>query len=227
MSIDEQLKGLSSHTPAMDASDNVAAVGSRHGSINEASPYPATITEGFLWLGDHKHASTDGVMRDLKITHVVDAAHDDPAGEIRRGQYSDLTYLVIRVNDDESSDLTAAFADSHRFINECRAASGRCLVHCKAGKSRSVSLVVHHLVAVARRSPTRGRGRPPRGPRRADPRLPRAAARGAAPRRRADHRRTLARAAPAARQTELAHERRLRRRVSARAYGMDAPVSPP
>ena len=71
MSIDEQLKGLSSHTPAMDASDNVAAVGSRHGSINEASPYPATITEGFLWLGDHKHASTDGVMRDLKITHVV------------------------------------------------------------------------------------------------------------------------------------------------------------
>ena len=75
------------------------------------------------------------------------AAHDDPAGEIRRGQYPDLTYLVIRVNDDESSDLTAAFADSHRFINECRAASGRCLVHCKAGKSRSVSLVVHHLVA--------------------------------------------------------------------------------
>ena len=147
MSIDEQLKGLSSHTPAMDASDNVAAVGSRHGSINEASPYPATITEGFLWLGDHKHASTDGVMRDLKITHVVDAAHDDPAGEIRRGQYPDLTYLVLRVNDDESADLTAAFADSHRFINECRAASGRCLVHCKAGKSRSVSLVVHHLVA--------------------------------------------------------------------------------
>ena len=147
MSIDEQLKGLSSHTPAMDASDNVAAVGSRHGSVHEPSPYPATITEGFLWLGDHKHASTDGVMRDLKITHVVDAAHDDPAGEIRRGQYPDLTYLTIRVNDDESSDLTAAFADSHRFINECRAASGRCLVHCKAGKSRSVSLVVHHLVA--------------------------------------------------------------------------------
>ena len=122
MSIDEQLKGLSSHTPAMDASDNVAAVGSRHGSMHEASPYPATITEGFLWLGDHKHASTDGVMRDLKITHVVDAAHDDPAGEIRRGQYPDLTYLVLRVNDDESSDLTAAFADSHKFINECRAA---------------------------------------------------------------------------------------------------------
>ena len=68
MSIDEQLKGLSSHTPAMDASDNVAAVGSRHGSINEASPYPATITEGFLWLGDHKHASTDGVMRSTPRT---------------------------------------------------------------------------------------------------------------------------------------------------------------
>ena len=79
MSIDEQLKGLSSHTPAMDASDNVAAVGSRHGSINEASPYPATITEGFLWLGDHKHASTDGVMRDLKITHVVDACLWSPS----------------------------------------------------------------------------------------------------------------------------------------------------
>ena len=84
MSIDEQLKGLSSHTPAMDASDNVAAVGSRHGSINEASPYPATITEGFLWLGDHKHASTDGVMRDLKITHVVDARLFALDGHLRR-----------------------------------------------------------------------------------------------------------------------------------------------
>ena len=135
MSIDEQLKGLSSHTPAMDASDNVAAVGSRHGSVHEPSPYPATITEGFLWLGDHKHASTDGVMRDLKITHVVDAAHDDPAGEIRRGQYPDLTYLVVRVNDDESSDLTAAFAGSWITYAPLRTPStlvlGRCTSFCR------------------------------------------------------------------------------------------------
>ena len=124
MSIDEQLKGLSSHTPAMDASDNVAAVGSRHGSINEASPYPATITEGFLWLGDHKHASTDGVMRDLKITHVVDAAHDDPAGEIHCSyeycglscDYHSLKEVVTNVTwplrESRASDLSAR-ADEH------------------------------------------------------------------------------------------------------------------
>ena len=183
--------------PAMDAA-TMAAVGSRHGSINEACPYPATITEGFLATRKPRTRPTACATSRSRTSSTP--RRDDPAGN-PRGQYPDLTYLVLRVNDDESSDLTAAFADSHRRqrVPRIGAASS-----CKAGKSRSVSLVVHHLVADGATLADAWRRRR-RGPRRGRSRLSRAAvqSRGAAPRRRADHRRDARAHAGAA--AELAH----------------------
>merc|ERR1711971_1351686 len=55
--------------------------------------------------------------------------------------------------EDEKDDknailLSQVFTESSNFIHECLINGGKVLVHCKAGKSRSVSLVVAYLMVV-------------------------------------------------------------------------------
>ncbi|XP_070634615.1 dual specificity protein phosphatase 22 isoform X5 [Bos indicus] len=59
-----------------------------------------------------------------------------------------VKYLCIPAADSPSQNLTRHFKESIKFIHECRLQGEGCLVHCLAGVSRSVTLVVAYIMTV-------------------------------------------------------------------------------
>ncbi|KAM7387753.1 hypothetical protein PAMP_023972 [Pampus punctatissimus] len=63
----------------------------------------------------------------------------------------DMTYLCISAADHSKQNLMQYFRDSIMFIHESRMKGEGCLVHCVAGVSRSVTLVVAYIMTVTGR----------------------------------------------------------------------------
>ncbi|XP_021566110.1 dual specificity protein phosphatase 22 [Carlito syrichta] len=59
-----------------------------------------------------------------------------------------VKYLCIPAADSPSQNLTRHFKESIKFIHECRLRGEGCLVHCLAGVSRSVTLVIAYIMTV-------------------------------------------------------------------------------
>ena len=73
------------------------------------------------------------------VTHVVVAT----AAPKQRGS---AATLHVPLDDVASQPLAAALALTTPFLAEARRSRGRVLVHCKAGVSRSVALVIGYLI---------------------------------------------------------------------------------
>ena len=56
-----------------------------------------------------------------------------------------LRYMVLPVFDDPEEDIARFFHESSRYIGKARRKGG-VLVHCFAGQSRSVALVLAYLI---------------------------------------------------------------------------------
>ncbi|XP_066862969.1 dual specificity protein phosphatase 22 isoform X4 [Kogia breviceps] len=77
-----------------------------------------------------------------KVTHIL-SVHDSA-----RPTLEGVKYLCIPAADSPSQNLTRHFKESIQFIHECRLRGEGCLVHCLAGVSRSVTLVVAYIMTV-------------------------------------------------------------------------------
>ncbi|XP_064409446.1 dual specificity protein phosphatase 22-B isoform X1 [Latimeria chalumnae] len=74
------------------------------------------------------------------VTHIL-SIHDAACPMLE-----EKTYLCIPAADSPSQNLTKHFKESIKFIHECRLRDEGCLVHCLAGVSRSVTLVVAYMM---------------------------------------------------------------------------------
>ncbi|XP_028300630.1 dual specificity protein phosphatase 22-B-like isoform X1 [Gouania willdenowi] len=74
-----------------------------------------------------------------------------PSWSVNNDCGQDKTYLCIRAADHSKHNLTQYFRESIVFIHECRLRGEGCLVHCVAGVSRSVTLVVAYVMTVTGR----------------------------------------------------------------------------
>uniref|UniRef100_A0A8B9PWA2 Dual specificity phosphatase 22 n=1 Tax=Apteryx owenii TaxID=8824 RepID=A0A8B9PWA2_APTOW len=59
-----------------------------------------------------------------------------------------VKYLCIPAADSPSQNLARHFRESIKFIHECRLTGEGCLVHCLAGVSRSVTLVIAYIMTI-------------------------------------------------------------------------------
>lgn len=98
-----------------------------------------------LYLGNIKDAQDKDLLETHNITHVL-SIHDTAAPVLE-----DITYLCISASDHSKQNLVQYFKDSFIFIHECRMKGAGCLVHCVAGVSRSVTLVVAYIMTVTGR----------------------------------------------------------------------------
>ncbi|XP_015450309.1 dual specificity protein phosphatase 22 isoform X4 [Pteropus alecto] len=64
------------------------------------------------------------------------------------GMNKGVKYLCIPAADSPSQNLSRHFKESIKFIHECRLSGEGCLVHCLAGVSRSVTLVIAYIMTV-------------------------------------------------------------------------------
>ncbi|KAJ8395532.1 hypothetical protein AAFF_G00032660 [Aldrovandia affinis] len=95
-----------------------------------------------LYLGNFKDARDREQLARNNITHIL-SIHDSAAPLLQ-----EMTYLCIPAADLPTQDLTRHFKDSITFMHESRLKGEGCLVHCLAGVSRSVTLVVAYIMTV-------------------------------------------------------------------------------
>uniref|UniRef100_A0A5F9C5N0 Dual specificity phosphatase 22 n=1 Tax=Oryctolagus cuniculus TaxID=9986 RepID=A0A5F9C5N0_RABIT len=124
-----------------------------------------------LYIGNFKDARDAEQLSKNKVTHIL-SVHDSARpmlempdlhvlemeepqsspvlpphsahGKWRQG----VKYLCIPAADSPSQNLTRHFKESIKFIHECRLQGEGCLVHCLAGVSRSVTLVIAYIMTV-------------------------------------------------------------------------------
>uniref|UniRef100_A0A8D1WG06 JNK pathway associated phosphatase n=1 Tax=Sus scrofa TaxID=9823 RepID=A0A8D1WG06_PIG len=95
-----------------------------------------------LYIGNFKDARDAEQLSKNKVTHIL-SVHDSA-----RPMLEGVKYLCIPASDSPSQNLTRHFKESIQFIHECRLRGEGCLVHCLAGVSRSVTLVVAYVMTV-------------------------------------------------------------------------------
>lgn len=101
---------------------------------------PCEIQEG-LYLGSIGAAYNKDELLKLKITHILSVAN-----MVESAYPSDFRYKQIEVRDSTDVDLEEHFDECFAFIDEARQSVGAVLVHCFAGRSRSVTVVVAYLM---------------------------------------------------------------------------------
>ncbi|KAG8434962.1 hypothetical protein GDO86_013067 [Hymenochirus boettgeri] len=102
-----------------------------------------------LYLGDALMARDKGALREMGITHILNAASG--RFQINTGQefYRDLKieFYGIEAYDDPNFDLSSHFNAAAHFIKAgLQSSHGRVFVHCAMGISRAASLVLAFLM---------------------------------------------------------------------------------
>ncbi|XP_061878687.1 dual specificity protein phosphatase 22-B isoform X1 [Entelurus aequoreus] len=95
-----------------------------------------------LYLGNFRDARDREQLARNNITHIL-SIHDTAAPILQ-----EMTYLCISAADLPTQNLTQHFKQSITFMHESRMKGEGCLVHCLAGVSRSVTLVVAYIMTV-------------------------------------------------------------------------------
>ncbi|KAM8966962.1 dual specificity protein phosphatase 22 [Pelodytes ibericus] len=89
-----------------------------------------------------RHARDIEQLHKNNITHIL-SIHDSA-----RPMLEGMKYLCIPASDSPNQNLIQHFKESIAFIHECRLKGEGCLVHCLAGVSRSVTLVVAYVMTI-------------------------------------------------------------------------------
>ena len=106
------------------------------GAMGRTDPVTA-----YLFVGGKASAQDKLHLQELGITHVINATAN------MANAFPDLcTYLRVAVPDTEATNLARHFTKAVDFIDGARTAGGKVLVHCSAGMSRSVTLVLAYLL---------------------------------------------------------------------------------
>ncbi|XP_058082294.1 dual specificity protein phosphatase 1-like isoform X1 [Magnolia sinica] len=101
---------------------------------------PCQLEEG-LFLGSVGVAYNKDALKGLNVTHILTVAKSlEPAYP------DDFIYKKIEVLDSPDTNLEQHFDECFDFIDEAKRAGGGVLVHCFAGRSRSVTVVVAYLM---------------------------------------------------------------------------------
>jgi protein-tyrosine phosphatase len=110
--------------------------------------YASEILDNFLFLGDYLNASSKDQLLALKITHVVDATNDELSKAV--SNELNIQYLPVPVWDVETADISVHFSSVNEFIVSAQQTheQPRVLIHCRAGWSRSPSLVLAYFLGV-------------------------------------------------------------------------------
>ncbi|GAB2220157.1 hypothetical protein Droror1_Dr00007800 [Drosera rotundifolia] len=100
----------------------------------------AHIEEG-LFLGSARAAANKERLKSLNVTHVLTVAT-----RLSPAHPNDFTYKIVEVSDSEDTNLAKYFHECFDFIDEAKKTGGAVLVHCHAGISRSVTIVLAYLM---------------------------------------------------------------------------------
>ena len=85
-------------------------------------------------------------LHELGITHIVNLSRLDDIYP------KNFAYLKIDVPDEIDANIIQYFDEALHFIHSALLNNGKVLVHCKAGKSRSPTIVIAYICTYYQRS---------------------------------------------------------------------------
>mmetsp|Transcript_39444 Transcript_39444/g.64635 ORF Transcript_39444/g.64635 Transcript_39444/m.64635 type:complete len:316 (+) Transcript_39444:121-1068(+) len=101
-----------------------------------------SLVSQHIALGNREDSADIEGLQKMGITHILNAA----AEQVRNSHPKDFIYMSLKLADNPQQDLTKYRDKAVGFIQHVERLGGRVLVHCIAGVSRSVSLVIMHLM---------------------------------------------------------------------------------
>jgi hypothetical protein len=108
--------------------------------IDETDPTLDEILPG-LFLSGYKKAERYDLLRKYGITHVLTLCEDVPPPFPTQ-----FTYCVHSIDDSQEVNIRALLSDTNIFIDQALTHSGRVLVHCLMGISRSATAVIAYVM---------------------------------------------------------------------------------
>lgn len=104
-------------------------------------PVPDKIIEN-LYIGSCRAAMNYSILQKLGIKKILIAAH-----ELNPYFPESFEYVKYDINDEEGENLLPLFSKSAQWIGNNLSKNYPVLVHCKAGVSRSATLVISYLMS--------------------------------------------------------------------------------
>ncbi|EAS04287.1 dual specificity phosphatase domain protein (macronuclear) [Tetrahymena thermophila SB210] len=112
-------------------------------SLNNTSTlvYPNEVFYGRFFYGNWKHAQSEEVFTNTKITHVLNATQE-VENYFEKSQKLDVKYCKISIEDLDGVNIYTHFEKGFKFLKEAlENPSNKVFVHCAQGKSRSATFV--------------------------------------------------------------------------------------
>uniref|UniRef100_A0A3Q0KMF6 protein-tyrosine-phosphatase n=1 Tax=Schistosoma mansoni TaxID=6183 RepID=A0A3Q0KMF6_SCHMA len=97
----------------------------------------------FLYLGNARDSQDVDLIRQLNVTHIINVTDTLPMPFRKLNR---IQYLHIPATDTTKQNLLPSFDRAVQFIEKARKHNGIVLVHCLAGVSRSVAVVIAYLL---------------------------------------------------------------------------------
>jgi len=96
-----------------------------------------------IYIGNYSTSTNLELLQGLGITHIITVlpTFNPPFPD-------KFTYLHIQAYDDETQNLEPFFQKTNQFISDVLTQSGKLLIHCMVGRSRSVSVLMAFLINV-------------------------------------------------------------------------------
>ncbi|KAL7210270.1 hypothetical protein ACSBR1_031772 [Camellia fascicularis] len=104
------------------------------------SDFPCQIEEG-LYLGSVGATVNKTALKSLNVTHILTVANS-----LGPAHPNDFVYKVVSVPDRADINIAQYFDECFNFIDGAKRMHGGVMVHCFAGISRSVTIVVAYLM---------------------------------------------------------------------------------
>lgn len=103
-----------------------------------------------IYIGDEKTALEVEGLKELGITHVLNAAEGKFNNVLTGAEYysdANIQYMGVEADDKPTFDLSKYFCSTTQFIHEALCdPRNKVLVHCVMGRSRSATLVLSYLM---------------------------------------------------------------------------------
>ena len=134
-----QLQNLS--TVSDDSSSDSSSSDESPSPVQERRKIPFMILS-HLYLGCREAASDVEALRESGISRVLNVTSEDS----KYRSMDSFTYYQIPVEDVHEVDMLQHLPEAFAFIEEARLSGEKVIVHCHAGMSRSVTVVLSYLM---------------------------------------------------------------------------------